>query len=168
MDKEASTLREQLKALYPASGSDPVDARPKRRFLDPKTVLSVDVTDDYSVTVLKASDASYVTSEAQLYHLVATMLTKEGTDSLWFARTPARSARGDLWVLHNPRALQVLVDPLSSCRSSAYEFNTKGKLVLYCFPSRREYYAERQDASGETRVQPSVASTPDEQPQQGE
>lgn len=167
MDKGPKTLRDQLQNLYP--DATPAVDKPKRRFLDPKTVLAVEVNAD-SVIVRKASEKSYVTSEAQLYHMAATLLTVDGTDSLWFARTPSRSDRGELWVLHNPRALQVMVDPLSTCRSASAEFNNKGKVTLYCYPSRKDYYAEKQDHLDEssTRVQPTVAHELEQLTQEGQ
>lgn len=167
MDKGSKTLRDQLQSLYP--DATPVVDKPKRKFLDPKTVLAVEVGTN-SVIVKKANEKSYVTSEAQLYHMAATLLTVDGTDSLWFARTPSRSERGDLWVLHNPRALQVMVDPLSTCRSASAEFNSKGKVTLYCYPSRKDYYAEKQDQPDEsaTRVQPTVAHETEQSTQEGQ
>ena len=166
MDNAAKTIQDQLKSLYP--DIQPVAAPttkektlkvPKKNPVNPRNVVTVEMEGDH-VLVKKATEKAYVVNEAQLYHMIATILTKEGTESLWFPRTPSRSARGDLWVLHNPKALQVLVDPLATCRSAMSEFNQKGRFLLQCFPSRKEYYATRSetanDPSSTPRIQPVV------------
>lgn len=174
--KEPKPLSDQLKTLFPeaASNSAPSPVGPAKRSpkpfnanknteaLLPKAVVRVDFDEKTGlVTLRKVSREVNVTSEAQLYHMAAKRMVKEGTDSLWFARTPARSPRGDLWMLHNPRALQILVDPLALCRSAADEFNRRGRVELWCYPSRQEYLAPSGEAAVYSRVQP-VVSTDDE------
>lgn len=170
--KESKPLSDQLKNLFPevatpTSAAPPTTNRrsPKAfssskspEALHPKSVVRV-VFDEKTglVTLRKVSRDVNVTSEAQLYHMAAKRMVKEGTDSLWFARTPARSPRGDLWMLHNPRALQILVDPLALCRSAADEFNRRGRVELWCYPSRQEYLAPSGEAAVYSRVQPVVS-----------
>jgi hypothetical protein len=122
---------------------------------DPKDVLNVEWNKETGVVTLKRVNRNItVSSEALLYHLAASRLTKPDTDALWFARTPARSPRGELWIIHNPRVFEILVDPLAICRSAADEFNRRGSVELWCFRSRREYLAINED---QTRVmQPTI------------
>lgn len=152
MDKIPKTMQDQLGSIYP-------EAATRVKQMDPKEVITI-TTDKVGITVRRATASSFVVSEAQLYYLISALMTKEGTDSLWHVRTPSRSGRGELLILHNPKAFQVLIDPLAVCRNGMIEFNKRGKLHLQCFQSRRGYCAVREDDSmieaSQGRTQPIV------------
>lgn len=155
MDKSPKTMQDQLADLYP-------DAATRVAQTDPKSIISVSVEKD-TVIVRKVGQNSQVVNEAQLYHLISNVLTVEGTDSLWHVRTPSRSMRGGLLILHNPKVFQVLVDPLAICRNGMSEFNYRGKITLHCYPSRRDYCAPKEShgSSPQGRIQPAVVLNDD-------
>lgn len=110
---------------------------------------------DFTMSVPQGVTPIVFETRAGLFHALRNSLSVYHGGRFLLVKYASKVDETNLQVIHDPTTLEVYIDPLSCVRDAVVEVNTTGRISLFCFPSRRNYYRARRPHPH--HVQPSIA-----------